>query len=93
MALIALVLIYFGVQVREELSRARTGGTLPLSRGRRAGMIVSIPLTLPRHEMILPVIMAICLMTMICGHFPPEPKLDDAVPSMLLMLGRLPYPA
>lgn len=50
-------------------------------------MIVSIPLTLLiGTKMILPVIMAICLMTMICVIFRSEPKLDDAVLSMLPML-------
>ena len=85
MALIVLVLICFGVQ--EEFHALAQAGHRPVAWPTWVGMIVSIPLTLLiGTKMILPVIMAICLMTMICVIFRSEPKLDDAVLSMLPML-------
>ena len=84
MALIVLVLICFGVQ--EEFHALAQAGHRPVAWPTWVGMIVSIPLTLLiGTKMILPVIMAICLMTMICVIFRSEPKLDDAVLSMLPM--------
>ena len=60
MALIVLVLICFGVQ--EEFHALAQAGHRPVAWPTWVGMIVSIPLTLLiGTKMILPVIMAICL--------------------------------
>lgn len=85
MALIVLVLICFGVQ--EEFHALAQAGHRPVAWPTWIGMFVSIPLTLlVGTKMILPVILSICLLTLICVMFRAEPKLEDAVMSMMPML-------
>ena len=74
MALIVLVLICFGVQ--EEFHALAQAGHRPVAWPTWIGMIVPLPLTLLiGPKMILPVIMAICPMTMTCVIFRSDPKL------------------
>ncbi len=85
MAISVLIIVCFGVQ--EEFHALAQAGHRPVAWPTWVGMVVSIPLTLFfGTKMILPVIMSICLLTIICVVFRSEPKLEDAVMSMLPML-------
>ena len=94
-----LVLIYFGnavfavaaivvvcLSMYEECDALSKAGHRPVTWPTWLAAVVSIPLTLIYQSRVLfPILMACCLLTLICVLFRTEPKLEDALMSMVPM--------
>ncbi|MBR4081572.1 MAG: phosphatidate cytidylyltransferase [Clostridia bacterium] len=81
----ALICICFAVH--EEYSALTLAGHRPVAWPTWLGMIVALPLTLTcGTKVIVPLMMTICILTTGCVLFRPQPKLEDAVMSVLPLL-------
>lgn len=73
--------------VHEEFRALGKAGHRPVSWPTWAGIVLSVPLlALGGAKLLLPVALGVMLVTLICVIFRSEPKLDDALMSMLPML-------
>ncbi len=82
LAIAVMVIICFAVY--EEYHALSVAGHRPVSWPTWVGMALSIPLTLTGGvKMVLPVVLSICLLTLICVAFRRDPKLEDALMSIL----------
>lgn len=100
LAAAAIVLLYFGGAVmsvaamvcicfcvHEEYHALGLAGHRPISWPTWVGMAASIPLTLMKGTaVIIPIMAAVCLVTLICVVFRKEPRLEDALMSILPLL-------
>lgn len=94
---ILMVLMYFGgavmgvaamicicFAVHEEYHALSLAGHRPIAWPTWAGMAISVPLVVVfGARVILPILMSICLLTLICVVFRTEPKLEDVLMSVL----------
>ena len=97
--LFAILVIFFGgapmgiaslicvcLALWEEYRALTRAGHRPVSWPTWAGLITSIPITfLLGPKSIVPQILLVCLLTLVCVLFRHEPKLDDALMSLLPM--------
>lgn len=82
MGVTAMICICFAVY--EEYRALSRAGHRPVSWPTWAGMAISVPLVVVfGANVILPILMSICLVTLICVTFRDEPKLEDVLMSVL----------
>lgn len=85
MGIAALICICFAVH--EEYGALTLAGHRPIAWPTWVGMIVALPLTLTvGTKVIIPLMMGICILTMGCVLFRSQPRLEDAVMSVLPLL-------
>lgn len=85
MGVAALVCICFAVH--EEYNALTLAGHRPVCWPTWTGMILTLILTLiSGSKVIIPLMMGICILTLGCVMFRPQPKLEDAVMSVLPLL-------
>ena len=78
----AIVCLCFAMQ--EEYHALAVAGHRPVAWPTWLGMVLAVPLVaLYGSEMIVPLLGGVCLLTMICVVFRDEPRLEDAVLSVL----------
>ena len=78
----AIVCLCFAMQ--EEYHALAVAGHRPVAWPTWLGMVLAVPLVaLYGSEMIVPLLAGVCLLTMICVVFRDEPRLEDAVLSVL----------
>ena len=101
--LLVVVMMYFGGAVMgvallialcfamyEEYHALAVAGHRPVSWPTWAGMALTVPLVaLAGTKVLLPLILMVCLATIICVMFRDEPKLEDAVLSVLPLVSIL----
>ena len=85
MGFAALVCICFAVH--EEYGALTLAGHRPVAWPTWTGMILALPLTMAcGTKVIWPLMMAVCIVTMACVLFRGQPRLEDALMSMLPLL-------
>ncbi len=83
-AALVLVLCF---AVHEEYRALSKAGHRPVAWPTWVGMVLSVPmLALGGVKLLIPVALLVCLVTLICVIFRHEPKLDDALMSLLPLL-------
>lgn len=85
MAVAIMVIICFAVH--EEYHALSLAGHRPVSWPTWVGVVLSVPmLALGGAKLLLPVVLGVCMVTMIMGIFRAEPKLEDILMSLLPLL-------
>ena len=83
----AAVVIIVCFAVHEEYRALEQAGHRPVSWPTWVGMALSVPLlALGGATLLLPVAVGVCMVTLACVRFRAEPRLDDALMSLLPML-------
>ena len=83
----AAIVLFICFAVHEEFRALSKAGHRPVSWPTWAGIVLSVPLlALGGAKLLLPVALGVCLVTLICVIFRNDPKLDDALMSLLPMM-------
>ena len=79
--------VFLGIAIYEEFKALNTAGHRPISWPTWLAMIASIPLAMVfGAKVVIPVIMTACLLTIACIIFRSEPRLEDALMSLIPLL-------
>lgn len=85
--LAAAIVLIICFAVHEEFRALSKAGHRPVSWPTWTGIVLSVPLlALGGTSLLVPVAAAVCLVTLICVIFRAEPKLEDALMSLLPLL-------
>lgn len=83
----AAIVLVICFAVYEEFHALALAGHRPVSWPTWAGTVLSVPLlALGGEELLMPIAVAVCLLTLVCVIFRAEPKLDDCLMSLLPLL-------
>ena len=82
LALVVSVLVALGIH--EEYAALRKAGHRTVSWPTWAGMVLALPLAVTAGvKMVIPLLMAVCILTLLCVMFRKEPALEDVTMSVL----------
>ena len=83
----AAIVLVICFAVYEEFHALSVGGHRPVSWPTWVGTVLSVPLlALGGEQLLLPIAVSVCLLTVLCVVFRPEPKLEDCLVSILPLL-------
>ena len=83
----AAVVLVICFAVYEEFHALSLAGHRPVAWPTWLGVVLSVPLlALGGDQLLVPIAIAVCLLTLTCVIFRPEPKLDDCLMSLLPLL-------